>query len=1586
MRRNGNPLQRFLSTLAVPPHPDRARCSVTRSLQPFSPHALPLCLLILIGLFVGILARDASAQIPFFGRNELESETPEQKLQRRLPHHPQMLSALAQGIEFLEQGNSAAAIEILQSILDRNGDFFLYAGESDFESFRENIEQRIREHRDEYQRVYGEIAENLLKDAGGAERREQLEEVVRRFAMTDAGARAMLQLANLMFDQGQFVASARLYERLLEHPRPRITTGEVALRIVAAWNKAGQAALATDRLQQFADAIQAEAARHPESFPAADLLASPAEWIEKWSPSRPVAYSTSVIDQWHTRFGSARRSGQVAFAPAIREGDWTYPLIDEFDTFRQDSLADATSLLSAIERRLRATEEEIALPVASPLIIGDLAIFAGYGACKAVDLNTGELRWSSSEVDPTFEYLWDRSYTPDEHDQLREDMLEMFFSVRGWRDLTAASLSADDSQVYWLTGCNMVRTVNPHLLIQNPLKHPLLPRRDNQLHALDLDGGALKWSRGGGRIAMSGFGIDFDDDAESQRLDNVFFYGAPLVVDGRLYCVGEERGQIQLFVLDRDGHLVWSLGLLNPDGDLILDSTRRIAGLSPTFAEGLMICPTGEGVLTAVDIIQRRVVWTHQYGVDEETSRTQRMANIRVRRQQETLRLATEELLSDDRWFDSNIIVAGEHLIYTPPDSDALVCLRLADGQAAWPQAHWRHQSLFVATADEERVVVVGRGDVDAYRMSDGSRAWEEPTPIPPPSGRGYRMGQTYVLPLATAEIAVIDLETGQLLCRSELPSGRPVGNLVSTRGRIVSQTGTHVSALVPRETLKEEQQRLLADETQLASGLALRGEMQLQAGNMRAGLEDLRKAIEKDPNARLKHLLSWSLLDGLRTDFEQYQEYANEIESNIADAKQRAMFLRIYADGLRESGRPREALARYLQLLTGDWSVDELEDLDSNWSVRTSRWLAGQFETLFDTADDAARAELQADLEQWVTTEALANTEIAARTLMMTQPDWIDVELWLELIDAASEAEQPASRIRNELLRLVHHDDPAVRVAVHKRLAVVALKLSAGDVADRHLDILTGELAKVAGPWGVRGEEHATALEADDQYRSVLQAVPEWPTEVAVAEDEPPVTVPQLHPIPYNGTDPASTGDWSFFVDTQGTQLWIFDQHGRMRGRVDTDVRSNRQYAIGPHLGRYVTVHGHIAAVVLLDRVLLLDLQSNPAVPQLLATQSLIPEEASPFNRRGIVLVGQRNVPGMRTSLIRTPTGVFGGNASPLTSRVFCCGYGTDLIALDPTTGERLWVRHDFPVAAEILADDRYVLIKPQGENVLQVLRAADGKRLGTQPLPEGVLKGWRDAEWGRLIPTVVPGETEKTSRWAMFDPMTQANVWEHQLEAGECWAPVDGRHVAFLKSDGRYVIRHGSTGATIVSGEIPDAISCRELSVLTYPEQQIFVIERDTRVPKIVASINSSTGQVEWSQSVIALATPEGLPNAWPVLTFIGRALVERTETIGALRRPRTVAEMRVVILNRHTGEQIVDATHRDTGEASGWIGHLQPMKMGLRFGRAQYTLLGRDEEVAPDSDDENAPSKNDGDEKTPPPQKAEPRQDDSNQPDDK
>ena len=89
-----------------------------------------------------------------------------------------------------------------------------------------------------------------------------------------------------------------------------------------------------------------------------------------------------------------------------------------------------------------------------------------------------------------------------------------------------------------------------------------------------------------------------------------FFLGPPLPLMGQLYALGETNGEIRLLALEADtGKLLWSQQLAAAEQNVMADSQRRWAGASPSYADGVLVCPTAAGAVVGVDLATRSLVW-----------------------------------------------------------------------------------------------------------------------------------------------------------------------------------------------------------------------------------------------------------------------------------------------------------------------------------------------------------------------------------------------------------------------------------------------------------------------------------------------------------------------------------------------------------------------------------------------------------------------------------------------------------------------------------------------------------------------------------------------------------------------------------------------------------------------------------------------------------------------------------------------------------------------------------------------------------------------------------------------------------------
>ncbi|WP_437226734.1 PQQ-binding-like beta-propeller repeat protein [Planctomicrobium sp. SH661] len=1475
---------------------------------------------------------------------------------RRLPRDPLTQASVLKAVQAIESEDVTSGLETLQELLDEDSDFFINEpGQRPRSLFRE-LSLLIREHREDYERLYGPVAAKLLSEAQTDQNRVQLEAVSRRFGLTNAGATALRELANIDRDRGEPELAARRLEELASHPQtadPRPLLLEAALILAGT----GQESRAQSLLSS-----------HSETFPADD----PAFAALKSASKDPIRGAADArIYEWRTPYGDVRHTGQAAPAPALFDDAWSATLIhDEFDfpallvapDVGHHLAEESRNLTTAIDQQVRANPARIAMPAGRPLIVNDLVIAAGPGTVKAFDLKSGELVWNGVDLDETFDYLAKQSYSAGEsHDPVREEMRELFASVRGWRDLTSSSMSTDGQNVYAISNCQLVGTTSPLRMMQNTQRHSLLPQRMNRLTAYSLGADGKKlWSIGEPEAdwgARDPSGADAVIEARE-----IFFHGAPLPVQGHLYVLGEERGQIQIFEIDpATGSVIWSLGLLNPDRDLVWDDVRRLAGLMPAYSDGLLICPTGEGSITAVDPEKRQVVWTHMYAESVPPLRNQIMLMRMMRPQNQNAAQSREELLADQRWFDSRVMLSSDAVVFTPPDDDGLVCLNLRDGTARWKIPLQRMQMVYAPTIFGDNLLLVGRSEITSISLADGTPTWKSPIPIPGPSGRGVRMGDQFLQPFLSGEIGVIDLKSGRLLTRLPLLSGQIPGNLVAHGGQLIMQTSTGVTAFQSSAILEKKIADRLQENTADPEALAMRGEWRLQQGEFDAGLSDLKQSLAAINSQAAQQVLAWSLLDGLRTDFATYRNQAETIERTLGSRSQQLQFLRTYAQGLQKVGEYEPAFERYLEVLRILPWPESLSDFDSNWAATDSRWVLARLDELLSVSNEATQKKLRQILAAWV--RNTTDTALVLRVLPAFPAGWVDGETILRRLAATEGTDANAHEREGVLRSLYASSDPVVRTQAAAQLILQARRYKDAVTARQMLAHLELKDVPLPGVTPQTSFELAKKLRQQADFADLIHQDFVWPDQVRVAESTQAQIRTSSFQIPLLGAASPPLQGWSFFLDSGGANIEIFDQHGQHRGRIATSYGGTR-FASEGELGRYVCMHNHLVLVVLLDRFLVLDFLTDPQSPKILVVREFARDDEIAFAGRGALMGIPR--PGTRSMVVELRNGRMGSNVGPLTDSVLCYGSENNLIAINPVNGAELWRRRDMPIGAEILGDENYVVLKPSDGSPIQILRATDGGFVKSIPaLPEGTLNCLtRDyGDWGIGLPVVDTAEGDMF-RFRMFDPVRETAFWTHTAPAGTRWTIVQGKKVAFFSPDRKLSIRDGMTGSELFSAQVPVQQPVGQISVLEFPDEWILltsaremkplntpdylptmrsreVLMADVEGP--VVALDRQTGKVLWSKTLPSQEILTQGPSNWPLLVF-----------------NRVWGASESLVLNRATGDVIRQKHGNDDGTGSvNWMTETQPPRIQLKFGSDRATLLfGAGTDTPPASDSPTAP----------------------------
>jgi outer membrane protein assembly factor BamB len=444
-----------------------------------------------------------------------------------------------------------------------------------------------------------------------------------------------------------------------------------------------------------------------------------------------------------------------------------------------------------------------------------------------------------------------------------------------------------------------------------------------------------------------------------------WFLGPPLAVDGDLYVLVEEKGEARLDVIDAaTGTVTWTQPLAEIDEPLAVDHAgargRRLAGLTPAVADGVLVCPLGVGTVMAVDLATRTLRWAFHYAIPADDGGADAGPT--------PFGPKTAGLPGLPR--DSIPVIAAGRVLLTPRDCDDLVCLDLRSGSPAW--ADPPGGGLNVAGVVDDTVVVVGRNAVAALALADGSRRWELPWERVGgrPSGRGLLTPTSLLLPVDGPAVVEIGIADGGIRGRSVARGGAVPGNLVAHRGAVISRGLGTLDVFHQTASLQARLEAVEAEESESAWAAHWRGQLDLDRGHIAAGLALLKTAASSGGFGGGPETLSEAVIVGMRCDFataapawrDVWQVEARRPGGPSSGAR---AVLRAAVDGFLQSGdlaaawEPARELLAVDEPLIGDPPVPD--PIDEALAVTEDRWLGGRLAELAIRGPEPLRHQIDA-------------------------------------------------------------------------------------------------------------------------------------------------------------------------------------------------------------------------------------------------------------------------------------------------------------------------------------------------------------------------------------------------------------------------------------------------------------------------------------------------------------------------------------------------------------------------------------------------------------------------------------------------
>jgi outer membrane protein assembly factor BamB len=1297
-------------------------------------------------------------------------------------------------------------------------------------------------------------------------------EVARRYVHTKAGYEAAFLLARIELDQGRALAAALRLQGLAEQTGAReLLDPELTVLAATAWKYARRDEKAKEllaALKQRSPRVKVRVA--DGELPLFDNEAEALKWLDGIA-GRTLTPAASIANQWVTFRGDEARNAATTGGLPLVSSEWYLNTINDPKLLERITLHTRTlqdrgeSLIPAMQSLAVKTTRRDGQRV-------DYVVVRTPEEIQGVSLKNGRRIWV---------YPWQKtsagsSGSISQGVQQQANARENTLRQRVWDDNLYSQMTSDGERLFFVDDLEYTNPTNSNLAMRGvwigarPLSRT--SKAANQLQALDL-------ARQGYRVWQIGGESGGDDP----QLAGAFFLGAPLALADRLYVMAEVQGEIRLLcLLPETGELEWKqqLGSI-PEENMSIqyDSPRRLAGAAPSFADGLMICPTSAGAVVAVDLGTRSLKWNYTYDRSDLPQRPVRGVITSSN---------GNPAPSPGHWLDSAAIISEGMVVVTPVESQFLHCLDLVTGKPRWLPIK-REDYLFVACIHEGKAILVGKSRVKAIQLSDGKEAWSTPTDLQSEyvTGRGFYSGDSYIVPTTGQQLVKIDLNTGKVTDRARMEF--TLGNLFCFDGQIVSVGSTQFSAFYMAEHLRAQVTRDLEANPNDVRALTRMGELLLTDNKVDEALTTLRKAHALQPDeTRVRALIARVMLLLLRADFVKHRALVDEARELIDDPAQRRELLRLQAVGLHQAGLVTESLEAFVMLadelqdvsLTDEDEAAQMEYIDGKLQVRTGRWLHARLSELYQHASEGDRQRLQQRLSERLERCLRSGSLAAARRFVDVYgfhpaADRVRLVLVERLLKERSllEAELRAGD-------LLLSADPGYQAAGLAGLASAYREAQRDNLfANRRQ-----ELAKLLSEHPLASEHPAAALVAslgDQQPLPKSLRLDHWPGGKLTKIDgniDPNRARPYMNNFNISLTEmtgPAAEGVRALYDPSQQA-LQVIDSLGKTIAQAPirrSDGIYRRSYSI-PYSGLVGRTVGHIVVVHTGGEVIAIDaLRPNRATAEPILWRGEIVSVDPTMGNTAYPQLRQVANPVIGNRMMAfDSSGQTNYQPGPVTPNGVVYQRSRQLTCVDPVTGATLWERNGVPAACELFGDEELVFAVPPNTNEALVFSMVDGAQLGTRTVPKPtsrlVTSGRRVLAWEQVGNSL---RLRLTDAWSEGE-----DLWKLETTTGAKGQIIEGDEFALLETTGKLTVISLHSGQVKITANLIPEEHVNSVHVLRSQEQYTVLVNQPVAesVPGLMTTPLSGGGQPgqQAHGRVYALDRQTGKPR-WQTPAFIGQ-----------------------------------------------------------------------------------------------------------------
>ncbi len=708
----------------------------------------------------------------------------------------------------------------------------------------------------------------------------------------------------------------------------------------------------------------------------------------------------------------------AAFAVNTQKSDCPYPSAEPFTLPRWTVPTYTNPMLETLVQTFIVNGEKsmssnsnsynALMSAFEPVVSGNRVFIRTAFGLSAVDLQTGKRLWdSSADFSSEIQRQWDRF-----GEYERKSLSQFLYSalvLRSKYDFTYGALRADENCVYAIEDIWKERILQGIMTPQSSSgvivsRSTIGSFTSNRLAAYDINTGKLKWHVGSATVAY-GSGAD-------QSLESTSFLGAPLILDGKLYVIGETQASaIVFYELDSaTGKVLWSQTL----GDSQNSLTDRMYNLTPIYENGILVCPISGSTLVCIDLRQRRLLW----GFNAPSVQNRRSSFFIISNGGDF----RYELSNLNNAYNNSSVQKGYQLcvmdnkaFYTPVRSSDTFVINLSDGQLDQQFMSLKSQNSFIPlsvnqkeavimtpseiriceidklcqnqqeydqvqtrrrekeqqiskTSGEERQKVLeeySKLTEQFNKLEEQRRTAVTSVPFPDssrPVGRAFEYGGSLFIPLSNKTLVEFDLTKREFVKTLKAPEEQSFGTVCQFSDKVFSQNYDRLDCYDVKQFVENQLQKNDRDSVRT---LLAAGYMAWEKDEIETAAKNFRKAMDIAPKSCLPLLKALGVYV-LKKDYGQFESLRDAFQPAFADEQGRIVLAQYKIESDLKQNKIMDCLGALepimddtVQSKLKQCTVDEIE-----WNLSADRgiWVGTVLEKIYKAAAD----EQKLAVEQW--------------------------------------------------------------------------------------------------------------------------------------------------------------------------------------------------------------------------------------------------------------------------------------------------------------------------------------------------------------------------------------------------------------------------------------------------------------------------------------------------------------------------------------------------------------------------------------------------------------------------------------------